>query len=197
MTVRLNNQLDTHSIEAIYHMTHIDNVESILKNGLLSHNNGKVSVDISDHEVNDRRANKEPIYHKSIHSYVPFYFNPKNAMLYKRKSIQDNIVILTYDRNLLKKEGTIFTDGNAASNGTEFYNHIKDLDSLPWSVIDAYTWYDKVDGRRRRMAEVLVPNKVKNKRLKTIICNSYSTHDKLYKIVGDSVEIVVDHNFYF
>jgi hypothetical protein len=178
-------------------MTHIDNIVSILNNGLLSHANSKVSVDISNQEVNDRRARKEPIYHKSIHSYVPFYINPKNAMLYCRRDIQDDIVILAYNKDLITKSGAIFTDGNASSNATKFYRHIKDLDRLYWNVLDASSWYDKIDGKRRRMAEVLVPQKVKTNRLQTIICNSYSTYNKLCDIVNDSIEVVVDHSFYF
>jgi len=55
MTARIHNQLNSHSIEAIYHMTHIDNIDSILDGGLLSHDNSQVSVDISNQEVNARR----------------------------------------------------------------------------------------------------------------------------------------------
>ena len=66
-------------------MTHINNLDSIIRNGLYPHNNTYKKTDISNVDVNDRRVRLEPIYHKQIHSYVPFYFNPRNAMLYRNQ----------------------------------------------------------------------------------------------------------------
>ena len=72
------SKLGKYDINHIFHMSHIDNVESILKNGLFAHDNKFKKVDISDCDVNSRRSRIEPVYKKPIHSYVPFYFNPKN-----------------------------------------------------------------------------------------------------------------------
>lgn len=69
-----------YGINYLYHMTHIDNLESIFKYGLLSHNEahrrGLVKVDISMQAAQEWR--------KKVHNYVPFYFSPRNTMLYKR-----------------------------------------------------------------------------------------------------------------
>jgi hypothetical protein len=77
--------LKKYNIKYIYHMTHKDNLESILENGLFSHNNDFVTNRIDNPDVNNRRNFFEPIYNKNVQDYVPFYFNPRNAMLYVKK----------------------------------------------------------------------------------------------------------------
>jgi hypothetical protein len=197
MTTFKNIILDTRTFEALYHMTHIKNLTSILNHGLLGHGNSHQVKDISDNQVNNRRSRVEPIYGKAIHSYVPFYFNPKNAMLYRRKDKQKKIVILVFNKSLVLDNGAVFTDGNAASAGTSFYNNIKDLNKLNWSCLNDRSWCNHVDGKRTRMAEVLVPNHVGMDRLEKIVCNSHKTYQKLKAICSDRVTIELNHSFYF
>ena len=186
-----------YNIKALYHMTHIDNFDAIFRNGLLPHGNRYQSQDISDKQVNSLRNREEPIYGKAIHSYVPFYINPKNAMLYKRKEMQNEIVILEFSKELLFTTNSIFTDGNASSRNTNFFNNIQDLDRLDWSCLNDNSWYNHVDGRRRRMAEVLVRDSVGVDSLSRVICNNMATFNRLKQIVGNRVEIVLDCSFYF
>ena len=189
--------LDHYGIEAIYHMTHIENVASILEHGLLSHANGRTQRDISDHAVNARRVKREPLYGQPIHSYVPFYLNPKNAMLYRRKEIQDDIVIFVFDRVLLLEKNTLFTDGNAASEASSFYADIHQLSQLSWACLKDTSWNNHQDGRRKRMAEVLVPQQVSMQRVQKICCNSFKSYYQLKALVGESIEIECNHKFYF
>jgi len=104
--LRIQNQyLDSFAIKYLYHMTHKDNLERILQSGLKSHNyarrNNLMQNDIANNEVNDRRSRIEPIYNRSLHDYVPLYFNPKNSMLFVRRNIQDNIIILALAKTFL------------------------------------------------------------------------------------------------
>jgi len=194
---RRENLLASYGIEAIYHMTHINNVSSILRHGLLSHGNGRTSVDISNRAVNNRRNRIDPFYKKTIHSYVPFYINPKNAMLYVRKAIQEDIVIFSFDRELIKENGVLFTDGNAASSSTRFFKNLEGLSSLHWNCLHAGSWNNYPDGKRRRMAEVLVPNRVSPVRINKIICYSMKSYLSLKAIVNGSVKIEINSKFYF
>lgn len=192
------NLLDVYGIDAIYHMTHIENLFSILQSGLLSHANGLTKRDISNHSVNSRRHRREPVYGNSIHSYVPFYFNPKNAMLYVRKELQNDIVILSFDRNLILEDGSLFTDGNASADATRFSNNLNDLSMINWNCIRDERWTHYPDGKRERMAEVLVPNRVSTTRLNKIICHSTSTYIYLLKLLNGRVKIELNNNkFYF
>ena len=116
-------------IATIDHMTHIDNLGSIFKNGLLAHNNPYKKIDISNKEVNDRRNKIEPIYNRNVHDYVPLYFNPRNAMLYRNKmKFDDKIVILAFKNDTILLENSFFTNGNVASDHTLYSNDIKELE---------------------------------------------------------------------
>jgi hypothetical protein len=182
---------------ALYHITHIDNISTIFKYGLLAHNNKYQIKDISDNQVNSRRNRIEPIYRKNVHSYVPFYFNPKNAMLYKRKEIQDDIIILAFEKSLIELNGAIFTDGNASSCYSTFYKDIVNLNRLDWNCLSDWSWCNHPDGKRTRMAEVLVPSHVSIDRLQSVICNSITTYINLLEVCPSDTEIILEQKFYF
>lgn len=64
--------LQTHGIKYLYHMTYIDNLASIIENGLLSHNEaykqGLIKADISDPNVQDIRVDAvDPFYNRPLH----------------------------------------------------------------------------------------------------------------------------------
>lgn len=163
--------LDEVGVDYLYHMTHIDNLKSILQFGILSHNRahkkGLLAKDISDRTVNSRRI--------KIHNYVPLYFNPKNPMLYRRKNIQDELVILCVNRELLFSDKVVITDGNAASTSTNFYKSISDLRKIDWNIIRSEYWSDFVDGKRIRCAETLIPENISPANIEQIVCISNNT----------------------
>jgi len=199
-TTTYEQNLENYGIDYIYHMTHINNIHNILGYGLLSHNNNKVNSTIDNPEVNGKRNFLEPIYNKNVHNYVPFYFNPKNAMLYVNKNIQDNIIILVFDATLIYQNGSLFTDGNASVRGTKFFNNLNDLNKLDWKCLKSQYWNDFVDGKRKMMAEVLVPNKVKIDKLQKIYCNNYYTKNRIELILEIElmdIEVEINENIFF
>jgi hypothetical protein len=189
--------LDQYKIQYLFHMTHIDNLCNILEHGLLAHDNPYKQEDISDCDVNSRRSRAEPIYHKSIHSYVPFYFNPKNPMLYVRKGMQKDIVMLVLRRELIMQDGVLFTDGNASVASTSFYDDLSKIDKLDWACIHDEWWTNHLDGKRRIMAEVLVPDFVDVKNLEGIICNNSLTKAKIDALTNNTMRSKVQTQFYF
>ena len=193
------NILEQFGIKALFHMTHIDNLNNILQYGLLAHDNPYQQEDISDCDVNNRRSRNEPIYYKSIHSYVPFYFNPKNNMLSRRRYLQEDIAILVFNKDLLYKDNILFTDANASTNRANFFNNLKNLNKLNWQCIYTKGYYnDFGDGGNKRMAEVLIPHKVEIDNIIGIITNNKISQAKIKKLTND-FEIVVDtkKEFYF
>lgn len=147
-------------VSSLFHITHQRNLPTIFQQGLKSYNNvrlhNNIAVDISDPEVQRRRDRIEPIYFRSIHDYVPLYFNPRNPMLYVRQEIQNELVILEISIDILDYFQFVFSDGNAACRDTEFFEDPSDLKKLNWEVIRGRYWFDKVDGKRIVCAETLV-----------------------------------------
>jgi len=174
------------------HMTHLKNLDTIFKFGLLNHNNKYKQVDISNQEVNIRRSKIEPIYGKALHEYVPLYFNPRNAMMYRYKN--ENIVILAFDLKILHDDNVIFTDKNASASNVNFYKNIKDIDNL--SGYTAFnSWYNhpfEYEIKQHMMAEVLIYKKldisylryiyVKNEEFQKIVMNRYNLPKKYIQI---------------
>ncbi len=196
MGAREIDHLKAHGVEFIFHMTHVDNLQNILKYGLQAHGNGFQKRDISNREVNSRRSRREPVYGRHIHDYVPFYFSPRNPMLYVQDN-EDDIVILAFPASLMYEEGMVFTDGNASSSGTEFYGELCDLDRLNWKCLNSRYWNDFMDGKRKKMAEVLLPKKVDKSKISAILCKNKKTQGKVNKLTKQTIESVVAQNFYF
>ena len=168
--------IESINIATIDHMTHIDNLDSIFTYGLLSHNNPYRKVDISNQEVNSRRNKVEPIYSRNIHDYVPLYFNPRNAMLYRNQKIfGDSVIVLAFNKDLLLFENSIFTNGNAASNSTLYSNDINYLSQMEWDKIWSRSWNgfeDEETIKWSMMAEVLIYKKIEITKLVAIYCSS-------------------------
>lgn len=193
--------IQEYNIDYLYHITHIDNLNSIIENGLMAHNNEYVKKRIDNENVNENRNRKEPIFGKSIHDYVPLYFNPKNPMLYVNKEIQENIVILAVTNRLWidclwDENEPIFTDGNAASNSTKFYCNLDDLNNLDWDCIKSDKWTNYNDGKRKIMAEVLIADHISSDYIEIIYCFNEKAKEKIDSL-NDYIHSKVDRTMYF
>lgn len=172
-------------ITKLWHITHKDNIAGILERGILNHYNAHRTnlnlVDISDPKVQDHRENTESVYHRKIHEYVPLYINYRNKMLYKRQNLQEHLCLLEVSLAVLSEAQYVFTDGNAASYATKYYQSLDELKLLPWDVLNAVYWNDFPDGGRKSCAEVLVYLKIPPKFIMNIHCYSKNTFDFLSK----------------
>lgn len=161
--------LNEQGIHSFWHMTHWNNLQSILRQGILNHDLarlGKKVVDISESTVQDRRMALEPKYGRSIHDYAPLYINQRNPMLYRRKDLSQDLCLIEISLDVLREifaGRLVFTDGNAASKSTSFYSDLADLHRLPWDVLTNEYWNEFQDGKRKRCAEILVHQHISNK----------------------------------
>lgn len=185
-------------VTTVGHMTHIENLEGILANGLLAHNNPHKKVDISNQEVNARRSALEPIYKKSMHDYVPFYFNPKNAMLYRNQCQfkKGGIVVLGFNKNIITTSGAVYTNGNASRRDTCFSNDKKFLEQINWDYVFSTRWnyqgnsYEAI--KTAMMSELLVHGEVSIDKLEIIFCETEQTKQYIInnlKVNGIRVEV--------
>lgn len=158
-----------------YHMTHKDNLAGILQHGILSWTNVHAQaisvVDISDAGAQKWRDREESAKHRVIHDYAPLYINPKNPMLFVRRGLQREIVILKISPDVLQDGQHVFSDGNAASRETKFSPN-SDIVTDSIDALNAQYWTNYVDGKRRRCAELLVYPKVQPVYILSGICSS-------------------------
>ena len=161
----------------IYHIVHIDKLESIVNSGYLysdaeviRQNFGGTTIGMS--EIKQRRLTMQLSSYPDLHvgECVPFYFCPRSIMLYilhmgnhpniDYRGGQENIIHLEADLlttiNWANQTGKrwVFTDRNAGSYYFEDYNNVNDLDRLNWNAINAIYWNDP-DIREAKQAEFL------------------------------------------
>lgn len=67
----------------IFHFTHIDNLASIIATGLGCDSHACPSVDVGNHDIKQRRAERKvPVPPGGVVAdYVPFYFAPRSPMI--------------------------------------------------------------------------------------------------------------------
>ena len=161
----------------IYHITHVDNLPSIISDGYLW----------SDYEVQQRKNQRTVIGFDTIKrrrleelsvschpttfvgQYVPLYFCPRSPMLYV---IYRQNAELAYQKGqeriihlVAQIGGAIagaagrpwaFSDGNAGARYARFCNNLDDIDSyVDWNAIRAKYWSDPTV-KERKQAEFLV-----------------------------------------
>jgi len=196
----LNEVISQYDMPCLYHMTHINNLPSILANGLLSHNLAHQQctlTDISDLGVNARRSAVDPIYKRSLHSYVPTYFRPRNPMSSARRELANELVILKLNPQLLLQSGMLFTDGNAACCSTRFFSALNDLNQLNWDCLNGRYWNDYADGRRLRCAEMLIPDRIQVTNIMQIAIKSEIALKSGLNLMSMDIQVVKQAELFF
>jgi hypothetical protein len=179
----------------LYYMAPIENAAYIRVFGIFSYNairshpilsaalEERRVQSIADPWVNWRRHCKQ-VGGRSLHDYVPFYWCTHTPMQYV-DTIKNNIlpqgllVFLVCDANeILKLRGVWTTDGNAASNETEFFEGSAGFDCLDWNILGMQDCWSK-EWKRRKMAEVLVPEHVPVKLVKRAIVERAGSRETL------------------
>lgn len=92
----------------------------------------------------------------------------------------------------------MFTDGNAASRDTRFFDKASDLDKLPWDVLNAEYWNDFDDGKRKKCAEVLIYPSIDKKYIKAVHCSNFTAKRMVEKNApSSSVPVKVSPELFF
>ena len=184
-----------------YYITHIDNLKSILKEGILSRSQIKDESSIlvklgiakgikSIHSENIvQKRKKKKFNNKSLWNYVNLYFQPRNPMLYvvtTRKFQSGDIVVLQINSDVIKGNDVGITDGNAASDNTQFFTDVKKgLTALTQEQFNKEYWTESDDARRKIMAELLVYNHISPDK----IIGIYVANEEVAKTVRQSMPI--------
>lgn len=132
----------------IFRISHIGNVELILRDGMKCRNMVTPAsyIQIGNSDIIERRTIRKVHIAPggTLSDYVPFYFTPYSPMLYniktgygviKRKN--DDIVIFVSSLHKLREHGVkfVFTDRHAYIPYAEFYSDLGNLDQINWSAL--------------------------------------------------------------
>jgi hypothetical protein len=161
---------------SIYHITHINNLTSILNlGGLIANSRLRQErinyLDIAHESIQDRRARTRVPCGAGgmLHDYVPFYFARRSPMLFTihkgnvegYNQGQESVIYLVSTAEAIEAVALTFafTDGHGIIGYTQFSDDLEDLDMVDWDIMEAKYWNDTADDndrKRRRQAEFLV-----------------------------------------
>ncbi len=144
--------------KSIYHITDFENLSSIIKDEGLS-SNAKMQCGTTSPQlignvvIKNRRMTEIKVLccdNRFVGEFVPFYFCPRSPMLFtvnngntgREKGCQKTILHLVSDIKQCtdQKKLWAFSDGNAATAYTMFYDNLLDLNKLDWSIIKSNNW---------------------------------------------------------
>ncbi|MFP7604996.1 MULTISPECIES: DarT ssDNA thymidine ADP-ribosyltransferase family protein [Serratia] len=203
-----------------YHFTSIDNLGSIIENGLLC-TNLKNHQDISHQNIAERgiqgRRSTMSVPcsdGKFVHDYVPFYFSKRNSMqlgVINKKNI-DQIFLIYFAIPLEiieEKSDVVFSDASANTDiPPSFYNSssLNMLNSLNWDAINSKKWACPTEEyRHQKMAELLVPGSIQISEVAYIVVGNKWIKEKVEKVfhtkgvLPPTIQYDTDHyyiNFY-
>ena len=147
----------------IYHITHLQNLTSILTAGSISSDARRIRLGMANTNVGmtaikQRRLGLEVDCQPGtkVGEYVPFYFCPRSIMLYlifKANHLdlsytggQNPIVHLQYDLNsVVQWAGAnncrwAFSPSNAGAIYTSFFKDINQLDEVDWDAVSSHNF---------------------------------------------------------
>ena len=185
-------------IKELHFITHFDNIESIMRHGIVSRNLAKKKMlnfnDISEEGVQDRRSGKKvPGTNKVLHDYVNLYFDAHNPMLSARRLKNNEICVLKIKSEVLDFKGVIITDKNAARE-CWFKTVAEGLPFLDRDEVYATFWLNDDYWEQERLkgikcAEVLVPEEISPKYIVGVYVANQTAFDYFMKISNLPVQI--------
>jgi O-acetyl-ADP-ribose deacetylase (regulator of RNase III) len=177
-------------VKELYYVTHIDNIQSILQYGILSHESIEkkhikyTSIYAKD-IVSRRKAIKTPD-DKSLWSFANLYFNARNPMLYRVvcEKDPDKIAVIGVVPTILSCQGMYITTGNAAHTQSKILRSSPKVLSEILRETKREFWAEEDGSKRKIMAECLVPDVVPSDLIKTIYVASHDSRVEVGRKLG-------------
>lgn len=139
----------------LYHLTNIDNVESIINQGILPRCEIDGFVDIADTDILDSRKSL------NLEEYVPFHFFARNPFDGRVQADypNDNFVLFTVRRVVAKDNNWNVVPRHPLSGGIELYDYNEGIAEIDWDKMEERDYSDP-ECKSICMAECLSPNSV-------------------------------------
>jgi hypothetical protein len=164
----------------IYHLTAIENLDSILENGLIARNGLQEFKDIADEEIIEHREK-----HK-LNGYVPFHFIHSSPFAGKVQSLnpEDEFVYITVRRATAKKNNyKIIPKHPLALSNFELLDYNIGIEEIDWETLDKREFQDH-ECKMICLAECISLNTVPASDFFSIYCKSNSTNAQVKEILG-------------
>lgn len=184
-------------------ITPLDNVPSILANGILSY---VTAAKLPHHsvalqEVQDMRDTKLVPGGLGLHEYANVYFHARNPMMSRRRNEAGSLCVLRVSTEILKIPGAVITDQNAASKYVRFSSPDR-LKFMDLDYVFASNWKhpeNQIEEWRHssaKCAEALIPHRIPPSYLIGAYVMSNAVHERLTAL-GFALPIEIDADLFF
>jgi ssDNA thymidine ADP-ribosyltransferase, DarT len=181
----------------------IAHVPSVTEHGILSFERAaKLMHDsVALQPVQDRRDKKQVPGGLKLHQYANLYFHARNPMMFKRKDQAADLCVLRVSTEVLKLDGVVISDSNAASDYVRFLHpsqwmllDFDDIYAMDWRHPDDQIAYYRHSARK--CAEVLVPYRLPANLILGAYVMDQPASAKL-AAVGFSLPIIIESVLFF
>lgn len=191
-------------IIALYYITHINNIPSILERGILSHErieqDNIETTPIYDQRIVSNHRERTTPDGRSLWSYANLYFQPRNPMMYRIKfGREDDIAVLSVRPDVLNTPGVFVANGNAANHLSDILPVHTGIDSVKkmQHIIDSEWWREEDGSKRKIMAECLVPDSIPPDYIQAIYVPDHTVSGKLKDKLPAKVLPVPEPHMFF
>ena len=146
---------NTRNKKLLYHLTELDNMASIIDNGLLSRamvkEKGLRYNDVADPEIIDRREKL------GLDGYIPFHFHPYSAfdVAVKKSRPDDKFVYITIKRELAALAGfKVLVKHPLSQEECELFDYEEGISKIDWDTLEK-VGVDDTYSKNVKMAECL------------------------------------------
>jgi hypothetical protein len=191
----------------VYYITRIENLGSIMERGILSYN--ECDAKTVAHQsfalatAQEKRGDKKVPNALPVHDYACLYFDPRNKAMFRLRKTDPNFseicILVLKAENLMKTEGAIISDMNAAAAMVSFYP-ATDLSTLSFERIYAKYWTHPGDPADERLhgyqkcAELLIPHRIDPEHILGACAQS---NDMAADLRTTLTEVMVDKDKFF
>lgn len=166
----------------LYHLTNIDNVESIINQGLLPRSEIHGFVDIADADILDSRKALK------LEEYVPFHFFARNPFDGRVQADRpnDDFVLFTVRRVVAKANNWIVVPRHPLSDDIELYDYDEGIEEIDWGKMEERDYSDP-ECKSICMAECLSPQAVPVGKIFSIITKDENDQDSVLEHVNGMI----------
>ena len=197
---------EKYQVWVAHHMTHIDNLRPIFQSGgLRSYNlmRGQSYKNLANEDVQaGRAAIVVPESQKPLHDYVPLYLGFKTPMVAINQNHNEGLLFLRFSLDILATPGSVICDGNARSQMSKFYlfSNPDIFFNIDVAAIRSVKYAKDPELKRKKQAEVLIPDRLPMAQMLDIICYSESAKTRALSILkefGIKKDVKVNQGWYF
>lgn len=197
---------EKYQVWVAHHMTHMDNLRPILQAGeLRSYNLMRVQSyrNLANEDVQaGRAAITVAASQRPLHDYVPLYLGFKTPMVAINQAHNEDLLFLRFSLDVLATPGSIVCDGNARSNASKFYLFTGPdvFSNLDVTAIRSVKYAKDLELKRKKQAEVLIPDRLPMAQMLDMICYSESAQTRALSILtefGINKAVKVNRGWYF